>query len=337
MAGAQVAVAVTALEEQRKGYNGISLTNYNSQTLDAAIAQGSVVELGGALFEFSTDETLTGFAGLGNRSRAFLELTVSGSSITGAWTATVPTWDDDKQGWYTTTKRVVATAWKDGSGNQTNKRLLFGQDLRQVATLIDINGANHTMTAFDRAVAVTTGASDRTITLDAVADHVGNEILVIKDDTGVGGVIVDGAGIETIAGIATRQLNHAGASIILVGAVDEWKIRSGEFQTQRLDIGDWNMNRTAAGSITVNVNHDIGTAERIVKWDALIRNDADTLYFNVNSIAATGENKAALQSVTDTQIQMEVMAGFGFDNTNFDSTAYNRGWVTLVYDSNPTP
>lgn len=94
-------------DAQRKGYCGVSLTNYDNTTVPA-IAAGSVVEDNGALYKFSTEESISGSPADGT---IYIMLVPSGSSITAEFTATAPTWSDDKQGFY-------------GTGGNANNRYL---------------------------------------------------------------------------------------------------------------------------------------------------------------------------------------------------------------------
>lgn len=123
MAGSQVLIAASCIEKQRLGYQAISLTNFASDTDEPAIAAGSKVEIGDALFEFASDESITGWSGIAVSSDVYIHLTVSGSSVTASFSITAPTWDDAKQGWYSGAVRVVGGLYKDGSGNYALKWL----------------------------------------------------------------------------------------------------------------------------------------------------------------------------------------------------------------------
>ena len=83
----------------------------------------------------------------------------------------------------------------DGS---TPKTIL--SPLLKRASINVVSSADYTITDTDgyTEIWVSTGASDRTITLPTLADNQGRKIKVIKTDSGVGDVIVDGEGSETI-------------------------------------------------------------------------------------------------------------------------------------------
>jgi hypothetical protein len=63
-----------------------------------------------------------------------------------------------------------------------------------------VSSADYTITDTDgyTTIAVSTGASDRTVTLPTLGDNQNRTIMVIKTDTGAGKVIIDGEGAETI-------------------------------------------------------------------------------------------------------------------------------------------
>lgn len=95
-------VDLTSLMEttdaQRIGYHSVTLTNYDNTT-KPEIAAGSKIEVNGGLYKFDSNETITGSPADGT---VYIRLVPSGDSITAEFTATAPTWADDKQGWYGT-------------------------------------------------------------------------------------------------------------------------------------------------------------------------------------------------------------------------------------------
>lgn len=113
------------LDRQRRGYQAISLTHYDDN-LECEIAAGSLVEVGGALFKFESNESITGWAGIGNNNDVYIKLVPSGTTITAAFVTAAPTWSTSKQGWYVDNDRYVGALYKDGSGNYTQKHLFRG-------------------------------------------------------------------------------------------------------------------------------------------------------------------------------------------------------------------
>ncbi len=91
-----------------------------------------------------------------------------------------------------------------------------------------------------------------------------------------------------------------------------------------LDIGDWDMDATAA----VNISHGLSATEwkTIRAIHVIIRNDADDTYYQPDFgqgmyIRFYGATTFSLQRVAASQ----------FDSTSFDATSYNRGWITFEY------
>jgi len=80
------------------GMHQVSLTNYKTTTAPT-IAAGSKVEVNGALYGFSSAETITGSPSDGV---VYIFVIPNGATCTAQYTNTAPTWSDAKQGWYGT-------------------------------------------------------------------------------------------------------------------------------------------------------------------------------------------------------------------------------------------
>ncbi len=75
-------------------------------------------------------------------------------------------------------------------------------------------------------IEMTAGAADKTVTLPTLADNLGRTIIINKVDVGVGEVIVDGEGAETIDGLSAIQLKKQYYSVKLYASAAEWNIIS---------------------------------------------------------------------------------------------------------------
>ena len=108
---------LTTIEKQRKGYNGISLTNYDNSSLPA-IAAGSYVEISGAFYGFSSEEAIGGTPTSGSTNYIYIDP----STVTATWTTTAPTWSTAKNGVYDAgeTNRYIGGCYYDGT-NYTGK------------------------------------------------------------------------------------------------------------------------------------------------------------------------------------------------------------------------
>lgn len=81
-----------------KGLHRVSLTNYDT-TSESQIAAGSVVECGGALYKFDSNETITGSPSDGT---VYIQIVPGLTTCTAVYTNTAPTWNDGYQGFYGT-------------------------------------------------------------------------------------------------------------------------------------------------------------------------------------------------------------------------------------------
>lgn len=95
------------------------------------------------------------------------------------------------------------------------------------------------------------------------------------------------------------------------------------FKKKVVDIGDWNMDTGA----TTTVAHGLTLADiRLIQ--AFVRNDANTTYSCLEQGDSSSENPASAGS---TNITLARTASGVYDNGNYDSTSYNRGWVFIWY------
>ena len=94
-----------ALEAQRRGYFGLSLSAFDTSAEPQLLG---TVEDNGALYEFSTLESATGWAAIATDALAYIKLVpnVGAGTIAAVYTETVPAWDSDKYGWYGTSASI---------------------------------------------------------------------------------------------------------------------------------------------------------------------------------------------------------------------------------------
>lgn len=103
-----------------------------------------------------------------------------------------------------------------------------------------------------------------------------------------------------------------------------------EYIIKKIDIGDWDMDFTG----TTAVAHGLTSNERktINIIDIIVRNDADTTYYKLLAGYDGTTPTGVFNGITSTFINLgrAPLPGF-FDSVLFDSTSYNRGWVTFIY------
>ena len=146
-------------------------------------------------------------------------------AATSTWTLTLPV-DGGSSGTYLQTNGSGTTSWAKTaatadaitSGFVTSFVPVAKSGVKAVAsadyTILDNDGYS--------IVNVTTGASDRTMTLPTAADNAGRYITIAKADSGAGFVIVDGEGAETINGAATNTLHVQYAFLTLLCNGTTW-------------------------------------------------------------------------------------------------------------------
>lgn len=95
-----------------------------------------------------------------------------------------------------------------------------------------------------------------------------------------------------------------------------------------IDIGDWNMDATTQ----VTVAHGIADFTKIRSINAVVRTDGDTSYYNLlNSEGAGSALNTQIQAQSTNVVLGRATDGI-FDSTTFDSTGFNRGWITIIYE-----
>ena len=105
--------------------------------------------------------------------------------------------------------------------------------------------------------------------------------------------------------------------------------RPGEIYTKLIDIGDWDMDTT--GNLTVA--HEV-PLDKISSIDVIIRNDANSTYLPLvgNYSTVIGEYIGGYYAVTSAGINLLRTASGLFDSSDYNSTSYNRGRVTVTYE-----
>lgn len=131
MAGVQIATSVTIISSLL-GFQAISYTNLNTSAA-TIIAAGSKVEIGGAFFNWDSNETVnaTSWSSITTATTAYIALTPSGTAgsqiITASYVSTLPVWSSSKQGWYISTGsvvRVIGSVYKTSATQYDRKRFL---------------------------------------------------------------------------------------------------------------------------------------------------------------------------------------------------------------------
>ena len=103
------------------------------------------------------------------------------------------------------------------------------------------------------------------------------------------------------------------------------------YTTKTVNIGDWDMDADDASDVA----HGLSATEwkTIKEINAIIRDDADSLYVPLDRFVNTTtlEIAGGVNKINSTLINLRRLTGSAFDTTSYDSTSYNRGWVTFEY------
>jgi hypothetical protein len=104
-----------------------------------------------------------------------------------------------------------------------------------------------------------------------------------------------------------------------------------------IQIGDWNMDTTSSKPVA----HGLGSNYKKIRGiTVIVRDDADGLYHSlINTTPSGGESglvSGTIDNIDSTNITLRrlssTLSGW-FDSTAYDSTSYNRGWVTIEYEA----
>lgn len=131
--------------------------------------------------------------------------------------------------------------------------------------------------------------------------------------------------------VLTKTTNTAGEKITS-WTTNRAVVLTDDYATTKLvvkviNIGDWNMNTTQ----NIAVTHGV-TLSKVRSVTALIRNDADTVYSDLNSRSApAGETYGNGIQLNSTTVTLNRTTGGYFNNTSYQATSYNRGWITITY------
>jgi hypothetical protein len=137
---------------------------------------------------------------------------------------------------------------------------------------------------------------------------------------------VDSLIINTVgSGTPTTNLGVDSSGNVVSGS----SISTGEPVFETINIGDWNMDATTS----ITVAHSLSATEwkTIRSLGAIIRNDADTTYYIFSGPGGSNPQDGTIVSFNSTNVNLGRNTGGIYNSTSFDSTSYNRGWVTFWY------
>lgn len=128
----------------------------------------------------------------------------------------------------------------------------------------------------------------------------------------------------TYKALVGSSWNDSGSNFNGIGIYN----RNDQLHERILEIGDWNMDLISNKFVAHGV-----TGANIRCVSAIVRPDSGTSRYALTpgSITTAAEVDGWISSWDATLVNLDIRVGGAFDNTNFDSTSYNRGWVTIWY------
>lgn len=102
-------------------------------------------------------------------------------------------------------------------------------------------------------------------------------------------------------------------------------------RTTILEIGDWNMDADTYSDVA----HGLADFKKIRTVTIHILNDADDEIVNLMTsgidIVTRQDPLGGIYEINSTNVRLGRIINGDFDNTNFNATSFNRGWVTIEY------
>jgi hypothetical protein len=96
-----------------------------------------------------------------------------------------------------------------------------------------------------------------------------------------------------------------------------------------VNIGDWNMDST----VNVSVAHGLANFKNIRSVSVILRDDSDAIYYAFPAYSGLGGAiiQAGIGQIDSTNIVLSRQNASDFDSTSFNSTGFNRGFITIGY------
>lgn len=130
--------------------------------------------------------------------------------------------------------------------------------------------------------------------------------------------------IGNLTGNVTGNANTA----TLATTATKHGVGGNALNVKTIDIGDWDMVATPG----VSVVHGLDRT-KIRSVQCIIRDDVDAESHTIPATSTSGTVfEGWISTISATTVLLSRRGGGDFDNTNFDSTSYNRGWITIWYE-----
>ncbi len=209
---------------------------------------------------------------------------------------------------------------------------------RQILSGTGLTGGGDLTT--DRTLALAAGAAVANLGFTPVQQGTGAGMLgnTVKLGWSGGGVLVEvdvsPQGRMVTTSIINTSLEYSGGNVQLPNNYKAVQSPDGiVLYTKVLSMGDWNMDTTGSVTVAHGLNY-----KKIRSFFAIVRDDNDQVYSQSTLRPDVAGTQTELWfddlspfSTTDFNIQRRI--GGIFDNTTYNATSFNRGWVTVVYEA----
>ena len=178
---------------------------------------------------------------------------------------------------------------------------------------------------------VTDESTDTTCFPVFMTDATGNNALksgtnlTFNSNTGeLVSTIVTGNTVKSTVAIGTAPIAVTSTTEVANLNVEQ----HGGVKIKIIEIGDWDMDANAS----VSPAHGL-TLANIRSITMLIRSDSDVVYYPGGSEfdVTGGVQQVWVEKASAANIDLKRLTGGDFDGTAYDSTSFNRGWITIHY------
>jgi hypothetical protein len=137
--------------------------------------------------------------------------------------------------------------------------------------------------------------------------------------------LIDALTINATTSQVESDITHSFKDGINFNTSQKWVFKE-------VSIGDWDMDATA----TIAVAHGLSSTEwkTIRNISVVVRNDSDDGYYSDSFSFSEASTQLGISSMDATNVNVDRLGssdGGLFDSVNFDSTSYNRGYITFWY------
>lgn len=136
-------------------------------------------------------------------------------------------------------------------------------------------------------------------------------------------------GYQYVTALLTIIVNSFVAGVQATFYPDSGPNTTVNLKTIVLEIGDWDMDTNA----TTNPIVTQVSAASIRSIDAIIRDDGGSVISNLMIVDASCILQGGITSSLTGSFSLRRLTGGTFDSSSYNSTGYNRGWVTIVYEA----